>query len=77
MKSLRLHEVQYHVISGFFSFAVMLQLYQFAFIISFGGECEEFVKCRGRFWCLRIGNNQIPAQVFGKWADTDIERNVM
>ena len=39
----------------------------------FGDKGKKLIKCRREFRCIQIGYGQIPAEVFGKGTDTDVE----
>ena len=43
----------------------------------FGDKGKKLIKCRREFRCIQIGYGQIPAEVFGKGTDTDVEWNIM
>ena len=63
------------MVSGFFvcRYVVVILIYIRYFL---WWRMLEFIQCRVGSES-RIGNDQVPAQVFGKWTDTDVERNVM
>lgn len=43
----------------------------------FGDKGKKLIKCRREFRCIQIGYGQIPAEVFGKGTDTDVEWNII
>ena len=50
---------------------------QLTFFGPFGDKGKKLIKCRREFRCIQIGYGQIPAEVFGKGTDTDVEGNIM